>query len=771
MLRDTHASGGPIPTKQAITSKIARIPDVSTRSPASQGNEGTGRFADGATVLLLALLIGTVLAVCGFSTAEDTQVLTRLLSTVSRSGITVACWFMGAIGFGVWMLRWLPEELSVGVGRGSRLLASMGLGVALLLWIDSVLGSLGLLNSQLIAWGVLGVGILLLGVAIRTSTSRMAIGAGDGWLPPLSWAAAPALAVLVVAACSAPGWLWQTEFGGYDALSYHLELPKEWYIQGRITPSPWNVYGSLPSLVEGAYLHLMVLDGGPLATAITAQLLHATLAVLTAATTAAAIGRWFDRSYMGFAFALCMGVPWLVVVGSLAYNEMAASLMLATGMLLLIPGTGEPGIRQKEAQMCVGIAAGMLAATACGAKLTALGFVAIPIGYLMLRRLGPGAWRTAVPLGILSGIVVLAPWLIRNTIATGNPVFPFASTIFGTGHYSSEQMLRFQSAHASDLGLFGRLGELWYQVVAYGFGANPYQGEPWRPQWSLLPLMAAAGIVVGLGRKRNQRLGVDLAIMLGIAVLFWLFATHLKSRFLVPSIPLMIAAATLLLPKRLPAINAGRPLLAVALLIWCLLPVWLFRSERLLRDSQDDPGIPAASMMVGRMDMATGLLFSEEAKQATDPEERNRLLAAGGFKALAQLAGPQERILALGNATPFLSPRRYEYTTVWDTHPLALLFEEHPDDPEAVLDGLRNRGTTLLLVNYPMLQRWSASGWLDPRLKPELVKALVERLEPQFQWMNGETLFRVPAAKTVITPESDEEPEALPAAALETDDS
>ena len=204
VLRISHASPGPVQGKEAIASKIARIPSVSTDDPTTSDKTGPGRFADAATVLLLAFLAGTLLVVSKFSSPEDTQVLNRLLSTFSRSGLTAACWLMGATGFGVWVLRWLPEELSVGVGRGSRLLASMGLGVAVLLWIDAVLGSLGLLGSQVIAWGVLGAGILLLGVAIRTSTSRMAIGAGEGWLPPLCWTAAPALAVLMVAACSAP---------------------------------------------------------------------------------------------------------------------------------------------------------------------------------------------------------------------------------------------------------------------------------------------------------------------------------------------------------------------------------------------------------------------------------------------------------------------------------------------------------------------------------------------------------------------------------------
>ncbi|MAJ47748.1 MAG: hypothetical protein CBC35_10865 [Planctomycetes bacterium TMED75] len=706
--------------------------------------EGSSRFADAGTVLLLVFLIGTAVILSRFTAPEDTEVLSRFMSTFWRSGLTVCCWLMGATGFGVWILRWLPEELSVGIGRGSRLLAAMGLGTAVLLWLDSLLGTTGLLSSQTVAWGVLAVGILLLAWAIRTSSSRLAIGPGEGWLPPLSWAAAPALAVLFVAACSAPGWLWQTEFGGYDALSYHLQLPREWFIQGQILTPTWNVYGGFPSFVEGAYLHLMVIDGGPLATAITAQLLHASFALLTAATTAAAIGRWFDRSYMGFGFALCLGVPWLIVVGSLAYNEMAASLMGATAMLLLVPRTQEPRVSNSGGLAAVGITAGLLAATACGAKLTAFGFIALPIGYLMLRRLQPRGWRIAVPLGLLAGAVVLAPWWIRNMLATGNPVFPFASGLFGNGHFSGEQMTRFQNAHASGLGFFGRLGELWHQVFAFGFGANPTPGEPWRPQWSLLPLIATAGIVVGILRERSRRTGIDLLVMLGCGVVFWLFFTHLKSRFLVPAIPLMVAAATLLLPARLPSLRAGRPLLGIALLIWCMLPLWLFRSERLLRNDRNDPGVPASAMMVGRMDVATGLLFTEQARAMADPEQQQKIISQGGFKALGPVLPPDERILALGNASPFLSSRRYEYATVWDNHPLAELLAEHPDDPDAVVRALRERGTTLLLINYPMLQRWRQSGWLDPRLDPEQLAAVTERLLLQARWLDGEALYQVP---------------------------
>jgi hypothetical protein len=704
----------------------------------------TSRFADIGTVLLLALVIATFFVVSGFTTPADDSLFTRFGSVFAGSVITVGLWILAASGYGVWCLRWLPEELSVGAGRGTRLLATIGLGSPIQLWITHALGSMGLLDTTT-AWIITIGGVILLAQGIRTSSRRLEIGPSDGWLPPLTWTSGPALVVLVIAACSAPGWLWQTEFGGYDAMAYHLQLPREWFEQGQITTSTWNVYSAMPNLFETSFLHLMHLNGGTLASTIPAQLLHATFAVLTAAITAAAIGRWFDRSWMGAGFALVLGTPWVIVVGSLAYNEMFASFMLATAMLLLSPGPGSHAIINRAQRLRVGVLAGVLAASACAAKLSTLGIVAIPIGLLMINKTGRRGWRDAAPVGALAGLVILTPWLARNLIATGNPVFPFATGLFGLGHFSEEQAQRFASGHSSPLGPLGRLTELFNQIFRYGIGPNPYEtlGEPWRPQWSILPILASVGLGVGLIRKRTRSTAVRLFVMIFAAMLFWLVATHLKSRFLVPGIPMFIAAVFLLLPEKLPVVSRGRPIIASLLVMWCFLPVLLFQSERLLRTSSEDPGRSISATMTGRMDLATGLQIARLARQEEDLKKRIELLQTGNSNALLSLLPEDRSVLSIGNSIPYLSPRRYEYATVWDDHPLAKILENHLGDPQAAIAALQERGTDLLLVNYPMLLRWQRSGWLDPRLDLPTLDGMLRLLPVEFNWPNGEFLFRV----------------------------
>ena len=131
-------------------------------------------------------------------------------------------------------------------------------------------------------------------------------------------------------------------------------------------------------------------------------------------------------------------------------------------------------------------------------------------------------------------------------------------------------------------------------------------------------------------------------------------------------------------------------------------------------------------------------------RSLNDPEAMGELISAGGVHTLLALTDPEERILSLGNATPYLSPRPFTYSTVWDLHPISELVDAHPEDPEAVVEGLRDQGWSLLLVHRGMLDNWSRSGWLDPDLEEGRLGPILERLVPEFAWPNGEILFRIP---------------------------
>jgi len=662
------------------------------------------------------------------------------VSILFTSGMWALLWLAAACGLGWPLRRWLLPAAAEGPA------GQTALGTAAMLLLDALLGRLGVLGlgSSIVAWILIVLGLLLLAEQYRRRLKNHLPGPVG---PPnhLLWLALPPVAVLLLAACSAPGWLWASEFGGYDALSYHLQLPKEWLALGRIQGLEHNVYSFLPSFVEAVYYHLDLLIGDAVHAAIACQLLHAGMALITAAIVYR-LGRLLaGPSTAAAATLLLLGTPWTIVTGSLAYNEMAVTLFLAGGLLILFDhATRSPPVGR-------GIAIGLLAGAACGSKLTAVGFVAVPLGLLLLAT--GGSFRRAglaAVAAVVTAFITALPWLITNLAETGNPFFPFLTGLLGLGHWSAEQAMTFRAAHLSDLDLTGRLAQLWNQVIRYGIGPNPHPAEPWQPQWAILPWLALAGGVLGLIRVKQRPWTWRLLLILALQTAFWLSCTHLKSRFILPAIvPGAILAALIVATAadvlRAPAArNAGLTLLAILLLAQCCLPAMVFLRER--------EGRPLAAIA------ATGVFTGDAHTAALDRPgltavEREELLdSTPPTLWINHLLGEDARVLCLGVATPFYhEPGRSVYQTTWDRGPMSRVMREAPDDPAAWLAALRRDGFTHLLVDPDMLERWEHSsppkgGWNDPLITARRIVSAAERYAtPIHRFREGVTLYRLAA--------------------------
>lgn len=725
-------------------------------------------------------LLGSIAIVAAWTGPDSPHGPLRVAVTLVNALPRVLLWLLMAYGIG-WPLRRLL--LNSNTGGSGTIAMQLSLGCAGAMWLTVTLASLGLLGgaaggadgaessslSNALAW-TLTLGGALLGVASQRFDPPAPSEIGQ---PPWGLAAIPAVAVLLVAACAAPGWLWSTEFAGYDALSYHLQLPKEWLLEGTMGASPHCVYGHLPSFVEAAYLHLMLLHGDDARAAIqagpTCQLLHACLAILTARVAAETAHAWLPDTpapqralASGVAAVVVLATPWTSVVGSLAYNEMAVCLFLAAALRLLAPDTRgpsamhtgassdanvdrtrgrglRPGLRRN---LQLGAALGLLLGAAVGAKLTAAGFAVVPVLAMVLfarpafgsalatgaanssatsaappPRAAPALWTIVAALTVLA--CVLAPWLIRNAATVGNPVFPFATAFFGDGPWSAEQSARFAEGHRAELSWLSRPGRLFQQWIAFGVGPNPSPGEPWRMQWSLTPLLALIGGAVLLTRRGLRRRGLALGLVLVLQLAFWIAATHLQSRFLLPTLipaALLAALAAGTLPiERWAA--WGRGTLAIGLVLLSMGPVLLYRSE----------GNGAPSAAIGLVPLFNGDLQAEALRQAPPPGQAQIVAGATPSLFLNHLLPANARVLLVGEARAFYfrgSPADYVWTTVWDTNPLSPIIAAAPDEPTRWSQSLRLAGVTHLLIDPAMIERWERSGWLDPLLTLDRLRTL-----------------------------------------------
>jgi hypothetical protein len=580
----------------------------------------------------------------------------------------------------------------------------------------------------------------------------------------LGLAAIP-VAILLAAATTAPGWLWASEFGGYDALSYHLQLPAEWAEAGRATPLTHNVYAFLPNAVEHAFLHVGRLAGDPRTTGTTAHLLHAAMAFGAAAATAglahavrvrAGASRRDAQWTGGIAGILVLATPWTIVTGSLAYTEMAVLWMLAASMRLSVVSTGRPGLRE-------GLAHGLLSGAATAAKLTAGPLAVVPaaLWWLAVRRdarRSPRAIGLVAAGGAAAGLAVLAPWLIAGAASTGNPVFPFAADVLGAGHWNAEQVAAWRAGHGGG----GGPRDLAREWLVHGIAGD----EP--AQWGVLPvagILAILGLLAAAFRARRAGepaehgtgdgvgvgVAVGLALMLAAGVLAWATLTHAESRFLLPTaVPLALAVALAPGIRRRPtgAAPADRP--GPRGIVLALVGVQVLWSATLAASEQDGRlglGVGAGptfrgdawerSMIDARAsgDVAT----VRELRELAPPTWWVRYgIGPNPSVRYGPAPDPQPRVLMIGEAAVYHHPAdRIAYRTVWDRDPLTEWLDAgedrdgqpRSDDPGWAAHAAR-AGFTHAFVDRVMLANWAERGWNDPRMTWETLTARAGRELP-----------------------------------------
>jgi hypothetical protein len=602
-----------------------------------------------------------------------------------------ALWFASASGLG----RGLAGPLRL---RGAA--TQVAAGAAALLAGTQWAGTMGLFQLGLIgALLCLAPGWWLLARHLLTPNR----GTEPAWI---SVALGLALGAMLVASMVPAGFVWTTEFGGYDALSYHLQVPREWALAGVMRPLPHCAYSGLPNFVEGAFMHLMMLRIDPREAALACQLLHAGLAAVAAWS----IGETIDRAGAGRAIAALavLATPWVTVTASLAYSESGVLL----GMALALHAARADGVWRSGATF------GLATATLVGCKASSA-LLAWPAALLAQaarpRQLLDFRWWIG---WIAVGGVALFPWLLRNTIATTAPAFPLLAATLGRGWWSPEQALRWDEAHRSSAGPWDRLIALWRQFPAFGIGANPQPGEPWRWLWGPLPWVGFAAIAALWTDANSRRLAQRLLAMCALILLGWMLGTHLQSRFLIPiAAPLAVAIGSVW-----PRLERGtaRRVTILACLAWSLLPAWT-----LAQDS------PQALALVGRVDRASGDIDLELLRS---PDDRDVELVMAGPMVEAALGTlfDGERVLSVGWSTPFWLPpgTNIRWSTVWDSNPIETAMRQ--PDP---LAWLRER-FDLVLVDEGMLARWRASGWLSPAIDVASL-AQVFRGCPQMRLLGG----------------------------------
>ncbi len=671
---------------------------------------------------VVACLAGTALATCLGGWNEGLE----LWRVWILSGWKCAAWLLSAFGLGVFAKDKVFDRATDGLSL------AFAFGIAILLVVDQWLGTLGLLG----AWrGVVAFGALVPGwiMALRLMLRAWKLQPQDNVNTFWWWPALGAIATLLIAASISPGVMWSTEFGGYDALEYHLQAPKEWMAAGAIRPLEFLAYSGMPNFVEGGFLHVMSLASDARAGAVACQMLHASM-LLVAAFVLADCAALFSTTCgvnerVARIVALCamLSTPWMIVVGSLAYSE--SGIVLAFACILNVFA------RKPKSLSWAGFMLGVLMAVLIGSKLSSIILVVPALMACLALGIGRAClnWK-CMAWGALAMTIGLTPWLARNWYYTGSLFFPLATNLVGLGWWSGEQSVRWNQAHASDANAMQRALAVWNQLFVFGVGTNPTAGEPWKWFWGALPWLGVISVVTLAFRRATRRVAIALAVGGALMVIGWMVATHLQSRFLIPlAVPLSLACGlamasvfTRATREQYSTTGVLKPL-RMALGVWACLPGFFLATDT-----------PHSLYFIGQNGYFQG---DDDWRDLRSREAglRDAVLDNMTVELVMNHWQPQWRVLSVGWSTPFwLQPKtQLTWSSVWDTNAIEACDGLSVEESTALL----SKNFDALLIDVPMLERWKRSGWLSPKINLDQLKELSKSLTHVAQLRGGKILL------------------------------
>jgi len=477
----------------------------------------------------------------------------------------------------------------------------------------------------------------------------------------------------------------------FDVREYHLQGPKEWFQAGQIMFLEHNVYTSFPFLSEMLSLNAVVLADDWNDGAISAKVVLAGYQLLTMLCVFVTGRRWFGTSAGLLAAVVYLSVPWTLRVSLIAYAEGAITFFLmATVMCGLITVSQSDPARRNRLLLTTGLLAG----SAMAAKYPGVISVVIPVGLLLLwsiRAQRQMLLSTALLYG--AGVMLtVGPWLVRNTIDTGNPVYPLMYGVFGADDWSPAMDVKWKNGHL------------------------PSHHDPASIPSDLLSVLVfsdwTSGLLFGLAVPtllllRHNRQSRWLWIMVVWMLVTWWALTHRLDRFWIPIIPVaaVLAGASWSVFRGV----SWRTLLLVCVAGCSLFNLQFWRTPLL------------TGMQAGLMDL----------------KSLQSVVVRGDIRVLNSDLSPDDRILMIGEAEVFDLAIPCFYNTVFDES----LFEQWTADEtderhwsaerrmkksDDVLDVLKQKGITHLYVNWLEILRYRGSYGYTEYVTPERLRQLVD---------------------------------------------
>jgi len=620
--------------------------------------------------------------------------------------LAAAFWYGLAWWIGDVLLKWMPlmawqKPVEIKHRFSVRHPLAIALGLGMLSLTTFLVGCAGFLRpaaGMIIAlsfWIAVGILSCVKSGKCRIALRASAVDSGQTLVVPLMRRMVQLMQLILVVCCfyySVAAAMAPLEF---DVLEYHLQAPKEFWQQGSIQFLPHNIYANMPLGIEMHALAWMSLIGGSDGWwwgALVGKVIIGWMAPLTAWLLAASLLEYSQREQAtdierdhGLLVALGAAVLYLTLPGIAEVSQFGqidaafGLYLLATAVVAFYYAFGiESGNRRTTAVLL-----GLFAGLAFTAKYPGLMFAVVPAWTVVFIK----QYRRPIDVRALClqsaylalGILISAgPWLAKNAVLCGNPVYPLAGSLFGGRTLDREKIEQWQRAHAIPALKDTEGNEVrysWRQAIA-ALQQLAYKSPI--PSSIFVPML-----VLGIFCSPRRETWWWLCWLAGGLAVWW-FMSHRLDRFWLPLLPIacwLASQATLPLFK----MAAGIPL-AVILTIGISHSLLFFASP-----PSNDPRY-LVSLQAQRRDWKG--------------EEPTRVSKVIGW--LNENLQSGDRVLMVGQAAVFDLAVPFDYSTCFD--------ESKWDVVTGAVDAAERRkkfnelGITHVCIHWGEIERYRSPG-------------------------------------------------------------
>ena len=337
-----------------------------------------------------------------------------------------------------------------------------------------------------------------------------------------------------------------------DALTHHLAIPKLYLQHGGIFELSHIPFSYYPMNLDLLYLIPLYFGNDVLP-----KYIHFLFALFTAGLLYWYLKNRLSASYALFTALFFLSMPVIVKLSITVYVDLGLVFFSAAALIYLLVWA-ESEYKAKYL---------LLSAISCGLALGTKynGLVILflltlltPIMYLRNERGQPFAQSKAIGYAgffLIIAILVFSPWMIRNAIWTGNPIYPLYNRYFhGAAVEETEvvpveiqKQVDYQVGHWNHFSIRRTMfKESWPEIALIPIRIF-FQGQDDKPQFfdgKLNPFLLILPLLILLpAYQRSFRLNQDLKILAVFVVLFMLIAflkTSIRIRYIAPVIPPLV---------------------------------------------------------------------------------------------------------------------------------------------------------------------------------------------------------------------------------------